>query len=362
MAALNERRRQAVKLRLKGMKLVEIAKTVELSRMTVTSAVKAYEEGGWSAVPVRRRGRKAGDGRRLTESQESEIRRIICERTPDQFKLEFALWTRLAVGELVRQKFGIRLPVRTIGHYLKRWGFTPQKPIRKAYEQRPEAVRAWLKEEYPAIAERAKSHGAEIHWGDETGLRSDDFRGRGYAPKGQTPVARVPSRRESLSMISTVTNKGKVRWMVYGGALNGKILIRFLERLIKDAGRKVFLILDNLRVHHSKVVQAWLARQREVIEVFFLPSYSPELNPDECLNADLKRTVTSRVPSRTKGHESPRVHRRLQSLRGWSDGNQEQVRARGQRAGCADGVRARAGAWIAVGRDSVDRFEDRLLR
>jgi transposase len=302
VAALNERRRQAVKLRLKGMKLLEVAKTVELSRMTVISAVRAYEEGGWSAVPVGRRGRKAGDGRRLTEAQETEIRKIICERTPDQLKLDFALWTRAAVGELVRQRFDIRLPVRTIGHYLKRWGFTPQKPIRRAYEQQPEAVQTWLNEEYPAIADRAKAEGAEIHWGDETGLRSDDFRGRGYAPKGQTPVTRVPSRRESFSLISTVTNKGKVRWMVYGGALNGKTLIRFLERLAKDAGRKVFLILDNLRVHHSKVVQAWLARHRETIELFFLPSYSPELNPDECLNADLKRAVTSRVPSRAKGH------------------------------------------------------------
>jgi transposase len=299
---LNERRKLAVRLRLKGTKLVEIAQTVGLSRTTVMGAIKAYEEGGWSAVPVGRRGRSVGDGRRLTQAQETEIRKVIRERTPDQLKLEFALWSRLAVGELVRQKYGITLPIRTIGHYLKRWGFTPQKPIRKAYEQRPEAVEAWLKEEYPAIAERAKAEGAEIHWGDETGLRADDLRGRGYAPKGKTPVARVPSRRESFSLVSTVTNKGKVRWMVYGGALNGKILIRFLRRLLKDAGRKIFLILDNLRVHHSKVVQAWLAEHREAIEVFFLPSYSPELNPDECLNADLKRAVTSRVPSRAKGH------------------------------------------------------------
>jgi len=299
---LNERRKLAVRLRLKGTKLVEIAQTVGLSRTTVMGAIKAYEEGGWSAVPVGRRGRSVGDGRRLTQAQEAEIRKVIRERTPDQLKLEFALWSRLAVGELVGQKYGITLPIRTIGHYLKRWGFTPQKPIRKAYEQRPEAVEAWLKEEYPAIAERAKAEGAEIHWGDETGLRADDLRGRGYAPRGKTPVARVPSRRESFSLVSTVTNKGKVRWMVYGGALNGKILIRFLRRLLKDAGRKIFLILDNLRVHHSKVVQAWLAEHREAIEVFFLPSYSPELNPDECLNADLKRAVTSRVPSRAKGH------------------------------------------------------------
>lgn len=301
MEALNERRRRAVRLRLKGMTLVQIAETVELSRTTVTNVVKAYEERGWKAVPVGRRGRSVGDGRRLSEEQELEIQRVICERTPDQLKLDFALWSRIAVGELVRQKFGIELPVRTIGHYLKRWGFTPQKPIRKAYEQRPEAVQAWLTEEYPAISDRAKLEGAEIHWGDETGLRSDDVRGRGYAPKGKTPLIRVNSRRDSLSLISSVTNKGKVRWMVYDGALNGKILIRFLGRLVKGTDRKIFLILDNLRVHHSKVVKAWLAKHKEEIEVFFLPSYSPELNPDECLNADLKKAVTSRAPSRKKG-------------------------------------------------------------
>ena len=301
MSALNERRRRAVKLRLSGMKLAEVASAVELTRSTVSLAMKAYREGGWAAVSVGRRGRRTGDGRRLTAEQEKEIQRVICDRTPDQLKMPFALWSRAAVAELIAQKFGMKVPVRTMGHYLKRWGFTPQKPIRKAYEQRPAQVKAWLEEEYPAIAERAKAEGAEIHWGDETGLRSDDVRGRGYAPKGQTPVVRVSSRRESFSLISTVTNQGKVRWMVYDGALNATILIRFLRRLIRDAKRKVFVILDNLRVHHAKLVRAWLDKHSDEIEVFYLPSYSPELNPDECLNADLKREVTSKAPARSKG-------------------------------------------------------------
>jgi len=299
--ALNERRRRAVKLRLSGMKLDDVAAQAELSKGTVIAAVKAYHAGGWPAVAVGARGRGEGDGRRLSAEQEKAVRRLICDKTPDQMKMPFALWNRAAVVELIRQQCGVRLPVRTVGHYLKRWGFTPQKPIKKAYEQRPAEVKAWLDEEYPAIAWRASEEGAEIHWGDETGLRSDDVRGRGYAPKGKTPMVRVCNKRESLSLISTVTNQGKVRWMVFDGALDAKTLIGFFKRLIKDAQRKVFLILDNLKVHHAKLVKAWLAEREEEIEVFYLPSYSPELNPDECLNADLKAAVTTKAPARKKG-------------------------------------------------------------
>ena len=203
--------------------------------------------------------------------------------------------------QFIEQDYGLKLSVRTVGKYLKRWGFTPQKPIKKAYEQRPAEVQQWLEQDYPQIAARAKAEKAEIHWGDETGLRSDDVRGRGYAPKGQTPVVRVNNKRESLSIISTVTNQGKVRWKIFDGAMNADLLIDFFGRLVKDSEQKVFLILDNLRVHHCRKVKEWLADHVEAIEVFYLPSYSPELNPDECLNADLKEGVTKRAPARSKG-------------------------------------------------------------
>lgn len=298
---LNERRRRAVKLRLSGMRLKDVTAAVELSAGTVIAAMKAYRRGGWAGVPVPKGGRSYGEGRSLTAQQEQRIRRLIQDRTPDQLKMPYALWSRQAVSELVEHELGIALPVRTMGHYLKRWGFTPQKPIKKAYEQRPAQVQAWLEKDYPAIAARAQTEGAEIHWGDETGLRSDDVRGRSYAPKGQTPVVRVSQKRENLSLISAVTNRGKVRWMVFDGALDAQTLMEFLRRLIREAQRKVFLILDNLRVHHAKRVREWLAQHAEKIEVFYLPSYSPELNPDECLNADLKQAVTSKAPSRQKG-------------------------------------------------------------
>jgi transposase len=204
------------------------------------------------------------------------------------------------VAEVIEQRFGIRVPVRTMGLYLSRWGFNPQKPLKKAYEQSPTAIRKWLDEDYPAIAHRAAAEGAEVHWGDETGLRSDDVRGRGYAPAGKTPVLKVNAKRVGLSVISTVTNKGQMRWKIFDGALNTGILIDFMRRLITGAKKKIFLILDNLRVHHGKAVKAWLHRHRDRIEVFYLPSYSPELNPNEMANADLKQSVTRRTPTRTR--------------------------------------------------------------
>jgi len=300
VGALNERRRRAVKLRLGGMSLKDTAAQCEMSRTTVIAALKAYEAGGWKAVDIGRPGRPSGTGRTLSADQEREVQRLIRDRTPEQLKMVYALWSRQAVAELIRDRYGIDLAVRTMGLYLERWGFTPQKPMKKAYEQSPAAVKKWHEEQYPVIAACAKVEGAEIHWGDETGLRSDDVRGRSYAPQGQTPVVRVNNKRHGLSVISTVTNKGQMRWKIFDGALNSDILIDFMKRLIRDAGRKVYLILDNLRVHHSKPVKAWLAQHKHEIEVFYLPSYSPELNPDEMANADLKQAVTKLAPARTK--------------------------------------------------------------
>lgn len=298
--ARHERRVQVIRLRKAGHTYDEIAQQTGLSRTGVFDICKRHEAAGAKALRDAPNGRKTGDGRLLTAEQEALIRKLIADKTPDQLKMVYALWTRQAVAELVLERFGIKLAVRTMGLYLARWGFSPQKPMKKAYEQSPAAVKKWLEEDYPAIAARAKAEGAQIHWGDESGLRSDDVRGRGYAPKGETPVIRVNNKRHGLSVISTVTNKGQMRWKIFDGALNAKILIDFLRRLIKGASKKVFLILDNLRVHHAKPVKAWLAEHADAIEVFYLPSYSPELNPDEMANADIKQAVTKLAPARTK--------------------------------------------------------------
>jgi hypothetical protein len=261
------------------------------------------------------RGKKPGGGRMLSEEQERAVQQIICDKRPEQLKMEFALWNRAAVMQLIERECGIKLTVRGVGNYLKRWGFTPQKPIKKAYEQSPEAVQAWLDKEYPEIERRAKAENAEIHWGDETAVVNTDVRGRCYAPAGKTPVTfAVGGTRQKLSMIATVTNQGQTRWMIIDEGFNADKLIEFLGALIKDAGRKVFLILDNLRVHHSKLVKEWVEARKEKIELFYLPSYSPELNPEERLNADLKQALYTKVPVRTKAKLKAATNEHMQVL------------------------------------------------
>jgi transposase len=299
-AAQVEKRQTAIRLRQERHTFAEIGAILNVHWATVLGWWHRYEAGGIEALAARPRGRRLGEQRSLTATQERAIQRAVADKTPDQLKMPFALWTRAAIGALILQRYGIRMPVRTIGHYLKRWGFTPQKPLKRAYEQQPEAIQHWLTHTYPAIAARAVAEGAEIHWGDETSLSTSDARGRGFAPRGRTPVLTVVSRRKSVSFLSTVTNQGKVRFMVLEGPLTAQILIRFLRRLLRDTNRRVFVILDNLNVHKAAKVRAWVEAHCDAIELFYLPPYAPELNPDEYLNGDLKLGVAKRAPARTK--------------------------------------------------------------
>jgi len=309
-----ELRKQAIRLRKSGMKYKQIAEIVGVHFTTVCEWYKKYERNGVKAIRNKKRGRPHGSCRTLSPEQERQVQKAIYDKCPDQLKLPFALWTRIAVQQLIKQLWSIDMPIRTVGEYLKRWGFTPQKPLRRAYRQNPKAVKKWLNEQYPEIQSRAQQEKAEIHWGDETGLCNDSYHGRSYAPRGQTPAIRLHPRCERVNLISTVTNQGKVRFMVYKDKMNSRKLIKFMQRLIKDADKKIFLILDNLRVHHSYVVKDWLTEHEEQIEVFFLPSYSPELNPDEYLNCDLKAGVHSGVPARTKDQLKKRAISHLRKL------------------------------------------------
>ena len=298
---LLEKRKQVVNLFKKGMRLKDISEATGLCWQAIRNAIDLYEQRGVKGLEPGRRGRPAGKGRRLTAEQERQVQKDICDRRPEQLKMEFALWTRGAVLVYIREHFGIEMPVRTVGEYLRRWGYAPQKPVRVAYEQRPEAVRQWLDETYPGIAKRAREEGAEIHWADETAVVNKDVRGRSYAPRGRTPTTRTAwGSRQKFSMISSVNNQGKCYWMVIDGAFSADRLIEFMESVVKDVGRKVFLVMDNLKVHHCDPVKTWLGAHGEQVEVFCLPSYSPELNPDERLNADLKHAITTSVPKRTR--------------------------------------------------------------
>jgi transposase len=293
-------RYQVIRLRKQGRKHKEISAITGVSRSICSTWWTLYQKEGKKGLEIKKRGRPKGTCRTLTTEQEKEVQKAIRDKCPDQMKLPFALWTRAAVRQLIKQLWAIEMPIRTVGEYLNRWNFTPQKPLKKAYKQNPKAVKLWLDTEYPDISKRAKKENAEIHWGDETGLCNDSYHGRSYSPRGETPAIKLHPKCQRVNLISSVTNQGKVRFMVYKNKMNSQTMIKFMERLIKDADKKIFLIVDNLKVHHSYIVKDWLKEHEHKIELFFLPSYSPELNPDEYLNCDLKDGVHSAVPSRTK--------------------------------------------------------------
>ena len=298
--AQEEKRKQAIRLHQQGYRYKAIGELVGVHFETVGKWVRRYHQEGLSGLNAKCQGRPSGRGRALSESQEKRIKRMLVDKTPDQLKLSYALWTRQGVQELIETRTGVKLAIRTVGKYLSLWGMTPQKPLTRAYEQRPKDVKKWLDETYPQIKANAKTEGAQIYWADETGLRNDSQHERGYAPKGKTPVIALNVNRVSMNMISAINNQGKVRFQIFDGTMNANILIGFFKRLIKSAQRKVYVILDNLRVHHAKVVKVWLAEHTDQIEVFYLPAYSPELNPDEYLNCDLKGGVHRGKPARTK--------------------------------------------------------------
>jgi transposase len=234
----------------------------------------------------------------LAPHQAATTVRMILSGCPDQLSLPFALWTREAVQQLLSRKFNVQVSVWTVGRYLRAWGLTPQKPVRRAYEQDPVAVRKWLEEEYPAIRAQARQWKAQIHWLDEMGLRSDHQAGRSYGRRGQTPVVLGTGQRFRCNMISSITNRGRLSFMIFRQRFTARVFLNFLNRLLRQTRktrRKIFLIVDGHPVHKSRSVRRWLAEHAEQIRIFCLPSYSPELNPDELLNQDVKTNALGRV-------------------------------------------------------------------
>ena len=307
-----ELRKQVVRLKSSERKTREVSEITGLTCPAINRIWKAFQAGGPEAIKMRPVGRKVGEKRRLSPEQEKHLQRLMVDKTPEQLKFKFALWTRAAVKEVAFKLFKIDLPLRTISHYLKRWGFTVQKPTVRAYEQNPKAVTEWLKGTYPAINRRAKKEGAEIHWSDETGVEASDYARQGFAPRGRTPVLRIPgnTKKTRINMISSLTNQGKVRFMLYEDKMTSGIFIKFMSRLVRDSSRKIFLIVDNLKVHHSRQVRKWLSEEENAkrLEIFYLPSYSPELNPDERLNSDLKGRFRSGQVAHTKEQVKQKIY------------------------------------------------------
>lgn len=286
-AAQEALRRRAVKALLSGQRQKDVAKIFGVSTTALKNWMRLYRQDGEKALTPRKRGRRKQI--RLEPWQAAQIVRTITDRCPDQVKLPWALWTRDAVAQLIKERFGITISRWTAGRYLKRWGFTPQKPAKRALEQNPQAVRNWLKVEYPGIKAAAGAELAEIHWGDEMGLRSDHQSGTTWGRRGKTPIITTTAKRFRNNMISTITNRGMMRFMVFPQRFTADLFITFLRRLVASADQKVYLIVDNHRVHHAGKVTRWIEKHKDRIAIFYLPPYSPELNPDELLNHHVKR-------------------------------------------------------------------------
>jgi transposase len=306
------RRRAVAAVRSGAMMQTAAARIFGVARKTVWLWVKAQRQGGDAALAARKRGPKGGHGK-LQGWQAATVCNLLRDRHPEQLKLPFYLWTSEAVRQLIRREFGVALSGRSVRRYLKRWGFTPQKPKRVAYERNPEAVKRWLEEEYPAIRARAKRDKARLYWGDAMGVRSDHQAGRSYAPKGRTPTTSGTGQRFGANMFSAITNRGHLAFMVFQSRFTAAVFLRFLRRLVKESRRKVFLIVDGHPVHRSRKVHDWLAKHADGIEMFFLPPYSPDLNPDEMLNQDVKTNAVGKRRPRTRSQM-------VRTVRGYLDG------------------------------------------
>jgi transposase len=280
-------RRQVVKAVRGGMKQIEAVAVFGTSLRAVNKWVALDKAGGLRALKPKRRGRRAGEGA-LNEKQAGRICGLILGKMPDQLKLPFYLWTRAAVAQLIEREFGIAVSLSTVGRYLQAWGLSPQRPVRRAYERNDAAIAAWLKQEYPAIAHEAKRERAAIYWGDEMGLRSDHVVGRSYAPFGQTPVVRATGQRFGCSMISAITNRGALAFMVFRGKFDAQGFVGFMKRLLKQASGRLYLIVDGHPVHRLALAKRFVTDNAKRLRLIILPGYCPELNPDELLNQDVK--------------------------------------------------------------------------
>ncbi|MCP4049825.1 MAG: IS630 family transposase [bacterium] len=280
-------RKRAIIALEKGKSQKEVAEMFGVSRISLFKWAKIYKKKGVSGLSKKRQGRPQ-ESCKLKGRQSAWVIRTITDKCPEQLKMPWALWTRGAIQELIKNKFGIDLSISSVSRLLKRWGFTPQKPIRQAYQRNPKVISAWMQEEYPEIYRQAKKECAEIHWCDEMGIRSTDQVGRSFGRRGQTPVIQSSGSRFRCNMISTITNPGTCRFMVFKDRFTVDVYLRFLRKLIYKQERKLFLIVDNHRVHHAKKVRKWLEKYSDKIAVFYLPPYAPELNPDELLNHDVK--------------------------------------------------------------------------
>ena len=308
--AKEQLRKAAVKRVESGESPEFVAAGMGINRRTIYRWLSAYHYGGEGALEARPiRGAKP----KLDAKQMAKLSRIVRTKNPLQLKFEFALWTLATIRELIRREFGVGLSEVSVGRLMKRLGFTPQRPLYRAWQQDPSLVERWRQEEYPKIAARAKREKALIFFADESGMRSDHHAGTSWSPKGQTPIVKATGARFSLNMLSAVNALGHFRFMTVEGRVSATVFLEFLKRLLTGVERKIFLVVDGHPTHRAKLVRSYVEAHADRIELFFLPPYSPELNPDELAWAHVKAKVAKKT-ALTKDDMKAAVQRALRQL------------------------------------------------
>jgi transposase len=297
----------------------DLADLLGVSRETVCRWWSAYSRGGLAALPEERSGRPQGSGAALSDDQTRRIQALLDQHQPKDLGIAAALWTRRAVAALIQQELGITLAVRTVGKYLRRWGYTPQRPARHARDQDPAEVQRWLEVTYPAVAQRATAEGAELFWCDEVGIGMDAYHGRGYARPGQTPQQEVTASHGRVNAVSAISNQGEAHFLTFTGTLDAAVFVTFLGLLLQQTTKKVFLILDNLQVHDSAAVATWVAEHQERLELIPMPKYTPERNPVEYLNNNAKAEVNAAGLPKDQENLHTRLDEFLHKLASWPE-------------------------------------------
>jgi transposase len=288
---LTELRKRGVSSVQDGQSPETVFKALGVCRATLYGWLARYRDGGWVALDARKRG---GRKPKLNAKAIHWVYKTVTEKNPLQLKFTFALWTARMIGQLIDKKFGVKLSKASVCRLLAQLGLTPQRPVWRAYQQRPEEVQKWLQEEYPRIRRFAQRKKAMIFFGDEAGVRSDHHAGTTWAVKGRTPVVSSTGARFGLNLVSAVSAQGEFRFMTVKGRVGAAKFIDFLKRLIHNAERMIFLIVDGHPAHKAKMVTRFVESAKDRLQLFLLPPYSPELNPDERVWNDLKNNAVGR--------------------------------------------------------------------